>query len=326
MALNERSHEDYTIGWICALPLEMAASKATLDQLHPRLPQSPDDHNVYTLGELYGHNIVIACLPPSIYGIYSASLVATHMLHTFPALRFTLLVGIGGGVPRDRNDIRLGDVVVSKPTGTFGGVVQYDLGKSIGSNRLQRTGALNKPPAILLAASSHLQADHMIGNSQIPFHLANIMARFPKRTSPSYPGCEYDILFQPQYQHVGDPNAICNNCSYGHIVPRPPRPSSNPQIHYGLIASGNQVIKHGVMRDDIAGDLGGDILCFEMEAAGLMNDFKCLVIRGICDYADSHKNKIWQPYAAVAAAAYAKELLSVIPVVQIQTSPKAYTE
>jgi hypothetical protein len=49
-----------------------------------------------------------------------------------------------------------------------------------------------------------------------------------------------------------------------------------------------------------------------MEAAGLMISFPCLVIRGICDYADSHKNKTWQPYAAGTAAAYAKEMLSVI--------------
>lgn len=58
----------------------------------------------------------------------------------------------------------------------------------------------------------------------------------------------------------------------------------------------------------------GDIICVEMEAAGLMDSFPCLVIRGICDYADSHKNKKWQPYAAATAAAYMKELLSVIPV------------
>jgi hypothetical protein len=44
-----------------------------------------------------------------------------------------------------------------------------------------------------------------------------------------------------------------------------------------------------------------------------MNNFPCLVIRGICDYSDSHKNKTWQLYAALTAAAYAKELLSVIP-------------
>ena len=45
-----------------------------------------------------------------------------------------------------------------------------------------------------------------------------------------------------------------------------------------------------------------------------MNDFRCLVIRGICDYADSHKNKTWQPYAAATAAACAKEILSLVPV------------
>jgi hypothetical protein len=69
-------------------------------------------------------------------------------------------------------------------------------------------------------------------------------------------------------------------------------------------------------RDDISKKLGG-VLCFEMEAAGLMDRFPCLVIRGICDYADSHKNKTWQPYAAAAASAYAKELLSTISAAEV---------
>jgi nucleoside phosphorylase len=63
-------------------------------------------------------------------------------------------------------------------------------------------------------------------------------------------------------------------------------------------------------------ELGG-MLCFEMEAAGLMNSFPCLVIRGICDYADSHKNKRWQPYAAATAAVCAKEVLSAIPPAEV---------
>ncbi|THX92985.1 hypothetical protein D6D08_02284 [Aureobasidium pullulans] len=66
-------------------------------------------------------------------------------------------------------------------------------------------------------------------------------------------------------------------------------------------------------RDEIAEALGGQILCFEMEAAGLMNDFSCLIVRGICDYADSHKQDQWQRYAAATAAAYAKELILLIP-------------
>jgi hypothetical protein len=70
-------------------------------------------------------------------------------------------------------------------------------------------------------------------------------------------------------------------------------------------------MRHGATRERLRKEL--DVLCFEMEAAGLMDDFPCLVVRGICDYADSHKNKRWQGYAAATAAAYAKELLSVIP-------------
>jgi len=87
-------------------------------------------------------------------------------------------------------------------------------------------------------------------------------------------------------------------------------------IHYGTIASGNQVMRYATERDEISKKLGG-VLCFEMEAAGLMNRFPCLVIRGICDYADSHKNKRWQPYAAATAAVYAKELLSVISAAEV---------
>jgi len=84
------------------------------------------------------------------------------------------------------------------------------------------------------------------------------------------------------------------------------------RVHYGLIASGNQVIKDAKFRDRLNESLGGNILCVEMEAAGLMNDFPCIVIRGICDYADSQKNKDWQEHAAAVAAACAKELLEYV--------------
>ncbi|CAH0017225.1 unnamed protein product, partial [Clonostachys rhizophaga] len=57
-----------------------------------------------------------------------------------------------------------------------------------------------------------------------------------------------------------------------------------------------------------------------MEAAGLMDIRPCLPIRGICDYSDSHKNKEWQRYAAATAAAYAGELLEVLPVAEVQTT------
>ncbi len=74
-------------------------------------------------------------------------------------------------------------------------------------------------------------------------------------------------------------------------------------------------MKHGATRDRLREELG--ILCFETEAAGLVDTYPCVVVRGICDYADSHKNDLWQPYAAATAAAYAKELVLVIPPQQV---------
>ena len=93
-------------------------------------------------------------------------------------------------------------------------------------------------------------------------------------------------------------------------------------MHYGTIASGNQVIKDAAVRDRLSAELGR-VLCFKMEAAGLINSFLCLVVRGVCDYADSYKNKRWQAYAATTAAGYAKEMLSVIPLSEVAKSRTA---
>jgi hypothetical protein len=60
------------------------------------------------------------------------------------------MVGIGGGIPSNEYDIRLGDVVVSLPSDQAGGVIQFDLGEEeIGG--FKRVGSLNKPPKLLRA-------------------------------------------------------------------------------------------------------------------------------------------------------------------------------
>jgi len=117
---------------------------------------------------------------------------------------------------------------------------------------------------------------------------------------------------------VDEEEKSCRFCDKTKVVKRKPR---DMLVHYGLIASGNQVIKDATLRDTLSKGLGGNVLCVEMEAAGLMNDFPCIVVRGICDYADSHKNKDWQEYAAAVAAALAKELLSVVPPQEVEQMP-----
>ncbi|KAN0072745.1 hypothetical protein V8E54_008859 [Elaphomyces granulatus] len=313
MSAMPMTHEDYTVAWICALPLEAAAAKAMLDKTHPQLLQSAADDNAYMLGEISGHNIVIACLPSGVYGTVSAATVAANMRTTFPSIRFGLMIGIGGGVPSMNNDIRLGDVVVSKPTGVLGGVVQYDYGKTVASGVFQQTGMMNQPPQVLLNAIARLHADEILGNNQsiveVISNALNTNVQTKSKSLFSRPADGHDRLFKPAYDHPPSEDT-CINCEQRQLIHRHPRTSDEPQIHYGLIASGNQVMKHGETRDRLGKEYG--MLCFEMEAAGLMNQLPCLVIRGICDYSDSHKNKHWQGYAALAAAAYARILLSVV--------------
>ncbi|KAK2589553.1 hypothetical protein QQS21_012766 [Conoideocrella luteorostrata] len=338
------SHSDYLVGWICALPKELVAATAMLDEEYASLPKPPNDHNAYTFGRVGNHNVVIACLAKGEIGNNNAATVATRMASTFPSIKFGLLVGIGGGVPKS---VRLGDVVVSTPTSKFGGVVQWDFGKAEKAGAFQQTGALNRPPTALLTALTKLERDHDMKGSKIPEYLENLKAKWP-RLVPKYirTSSLRDVLFRADYGHVEKPTFgqtgtpdeaeedeeddeddeddeeeeadCCINCDPSKIVSRRAR---DMRVHYGLIASGNQVIKDATFRDEVNKRLGGKVLCFEMEAAGLMNDFPCIVIRGICDYADSHKNKAWQEHAAAVAAAFAKELLSVVEPGEVDHMP-----
>ena len=308
-------HGDYTVGWICALPTELAAAVAMLDERHNPLPQDSHDHNNYTLGRIGVHNVAIACLSSGVTGTTSAAIVASHMRSILPSIRFGLMVGVGGGAPSAKNDIRLGDVVISKPDRRSGGVIQYDFGKTVQEGRFVRTGSLNRPPTVLLSAVNTLQTRHRMDEPELTKYLADMRLKYPKmQEDRTYPGPQHDQLFEAQYNHQEDDDT-CISCDRLHMVSRSIRSNGVSAVHYGLIASGNQVMRDGVTRDRLRREL--DVLCFEMEAAGLMDDFPCLVIRGICDYADTHKNKRWQPYAAAVAAAYAKELLCVIPANQV---------
>ena len=93
------------------------------------------------------------------------------------------------------------------------------------------------------------------------------------------PASKEDQLFQKDYDH-GEGKSDCRSCSKKKVVRRKPRNQRNPIVHYGLIGSANQVMKDANTRGKLRVDEG--ILCFEMEAAGLMNDFPCIVIRGMC--------------------------------------------
>lgn len=290
------TQSDYTIAWICALPLELAASRAMLDEEHRPLSITGDE-NAYVLGRIDQHNVVMACLPGQ-YGMNNAAIVATNLKRSFPGIRATLMVGIGGGAP-GMADLRLGDVVV----GTR--VMQYDMGKVLSGDNFRETADAKIPAWLLNSAISIIRSKNGPDRSNSGI-TSFLRSRLPTLSRPTHP----DRLFQASYDHLpGAPT--CDGCDPDKVQPRRVRLSDEPKVHYGGIASGNRVMKNAKTRDDIAQRLS--VLCFEMEAAGMMDNLHCLPIRGICDYSDSHKNKEWQDYAAATAVAYARALLEALP-------------
>ncbi|KAH7207384.1 hypothetical protein DER44DRAFT_867319 [Fusarium oxysporum] len=309
--------QKYTVGWICAVTTEFVAARAFFDEKHDQLETIADnDNNNYALGKIGKHNVVMAVLPKSEYGTTSAATVARDMLRSFPNIRFGLMVGIGGGAPNAKHDIRLGDVIVSTRGSGKGGVFQYDYGKAIQEHAFVTTGSLNQPPQLLLTALSGLEAEYELEGHQLNAHVDRALERWPRlRQKYSRPPSDSDRLYRPDIVHPDSSDGCADVCSNDPacLVDRKERgeQEDDPAIHYGLIASANQLMKDALARDKLAASM--DVLCFEMEAAGLMNHFPCLVIRGICDYSDSHKGKEWQGFAAMMAAAYAKDLLRQIP-------------
>ncbi|PWY92266.1 purine and uridine phosphorylase [Aspergillus heteromorphus CBS 117.55] len=282
----------------------MSAVRFMLDEEHSLTRRSPLAR--YICGRLSGYNVVIVTLSINAQGKVFTAVAACELRANFPNLVHFLLVGIGGGVPSQGTDVRLGDVVIGAPGDQHAGIVQYDLGKEQIDGFVRR-GYLAPPPRDLLEI--------------LPLEMSTLESKFTSSVKKVQDRCLYpqfirpppeqDLLFESTYPHSPG-NDSCECCDRCYVIPRSPRENDTmPTIHYGLIASGDRVIKNAIKRDELAREAGGAI-CFEMEAAGLMNDFPCLVIRGICDYCDSHKNDAWHEYAAVAAAAVAKEILELI--------------
>ncbi|KAI7973959.1 hypothetical protein EIK77_004979 [Talaromyces pinophilus] len=292
------AHGDYTVGWICALPeTELVAAMAMLDEKHPGLPATdPHDANSYVLGRIGDHNVVIACLPAATTGKVSAATVAKDMIRSFPAIRFGLMVGIGGGAPyygargdensatveeedesseyseddsEDIRDIRLGDVVISLHSKSSDAVVQYDFGKSLQKREFVRSGGkLNKPPNLVLSAVSYLKAQHELDGHRISEILSKLALNHPANASKfQYPGSKNDCLFKSTIVHI-EGKKSCKACREldSSLVMRKDRPDNSPRLHYGTIGSADQVMKDAILRDKWARE--ESIICFEIEAAG----------------------------------------------------------
>ncbi|KAF9761382.1 hypothetical protein IL306_003841 [Fusarium sp. DS 682] len=302
--MKELSPELYTIAWIAPLEIEAQAALHMLDHRHDgRFPIGRGDDYVFIAGDINGHNIVIATLPAGQeYGNGSAAALASQIKKFFSNLWFGLLVGVAAGLPNLHKippiDIRLGDVLVGLPDGESAGLVAYDLGKETPDGfQLLRSGRVlaNTETVIRSAIGSiRLMAPHET-NIFLPFY-ESIRDKEHSKGTFADPGQEVDTFFDI------DDDGIESS------IQRTPRPTDRrTHVWYGSIGSGDKLTKNIRKRNKLRDRFG--LIGLEMEAAGTMNRIPVGVIRGVCDYADQHKNKEWQPYAAAMAAAYAKAVI-----------------
>jgi nucleoside phosphorylase len=149
---------------------------------------------------------------------------------------------------------------------------------------------LNAPPPVLLTHIAHLQAAQMTRSEDaISTIVTDILKQNPDIKEAFTPPAQHtDYLFRSLYHHINQENDY-KKCDQQQLRYQEPRDNTAPHIHYGLIASRDQVIKDSKKQDSLAQQLG--ILCFKMEAAGLINQLPTLIIQDIYNYCNSHKQK-----------------------------------
>ncbi|KUL91027.1 hypothetical protein ZTR_01003 [Talaromyces verruculosus] len=323
--MRPKSRNDFTIAIICALPLEADAVDGLFDETYDRLgkyySKQPGDVNAYINGRIGNHNVVLCYLPGM--GTADAASVASSLSVSYAGVELALVVGICGGAPSTPSgqEIFLGDVIISDS------VIEYDFGRQYPGGFQRKSGVkdtLGRPNREIRTLLNALKGERTSNEFQtrIQQYVDTLQQAGIRWRCPQI----HDILFESSYvhKHHGSSTCVCSDisgeicsgalerncddlgCDKSQII-RCREDAVRVLTHIGTLASANTVMKSGHHRDDIVKK--EEVIGFEMEGAGVWSNIPCIVMKGVCDYADSHKNKAWQAYAAATGASAAKAFL-----------------
>ncbi|KAK6527690.1 hypothetical protein TWF694_004671 [Orbilia ellipsospora] len=311
-----KTRDEFRIAIFCALSLEANPVHALFDEVYNdgddiHLKQY-GDKNAYTVGRIGSHNIVL-CHLPRMGGLSAASALA-HLHTSYTQIQLVLVVGICGATPflSSGGEVVLGDLIVSDS------VVKYDFGRQYAEKFERKKGkeeTLGPPDPEIQALLEKLRTK--MSKDGFEKETANILQVLQKGKDDEYryPGSKHDILCSKcgtrSETVLGTRREVYGTLGCGgEKVRRRRLTKSNilPSLHIGRFASADTVMKSGKHRDELVKEEG--VIGFEMEGAGVWGRAPCIVIKGVCDYADSHKNKLWQDYAAATAAAGAAAFIN----------------
>ncbi|KAH8653692.1 hypothetical protein BX600DRAFT_515940 [Xylariales sp. PMI_506] len=325
-----RDRGEFGIAIICALPLEADYVQLAFDRHWEKegkqYGKRQGDKNAYTTGSIGQHNVVLVHMPSM--GNTTSAAVAANLVFSFPNIQLCLVVGICGAVPfpqGTKDEIILGDVIMSTS------LVQYDFGRQYPAGFDRKRGvedSLGRANREVLAMVAKLKTRRGCEDlrDQLKDHLLRLQSKAPSAT---YPGADLDQLYEASYPHrhqlptnnscdkcrddIETCSASCAElgCEATRLIRRQrldsPKQNSEigiepiPSVHFGPFGSANSVMKSAAHRDMIS--KADRVLAFEMEGAGVWTELPTIVMKAACDYADSHKHKNWQQYAAASAAA-----------------------
>ena len=298
----------FEIAIFCALPAEADAVRALFDNYwddgDPSFGRADGDTNAYSTGSIGRHNVVLVHMAG--IGKGHAALASQCRL-SFTGIKLAIVAGTCGAVPLTPEDreIVLGDVIIST------GIVEFDRGRQQ-TERFVRSdkswNTMGRPSVEVRAILRKLQGMHP--RKKMQRKLAQYLEVLGDEPSleAGYPGAAHDRLFEPTNSHRVQGQS-CEECGCGQEMVRRrfSQRQLRPLVHLGLLGSSDVMMQSGKHRDGIARSEG--ILGFEMEAAGIWDSFPCVVIKGVSNYADSHKSKMWKRYAAATSAACVKAFL-----------------
>ncbi|KUL82839.1 hypothetical protein ZTR_09219 [Talaromyces verruculosus] len=323
-----KSRTEFRTAIICALTPEAEAVEALFDETYDKFGKiygkRRGDANSYINGRIGKHDIVLCCMPGM--GKGSAASVASSLRVSYTGVQLALVVGICGGAPNPFGDqeIFLGDVIISNT------LVEYDFGRQYPSGFERKSDALRRPDQeirTLLAALSTSRARAEFQEETL-HHLHKIQQQGPRWQHPGC-GCVESDLPDDICEEAYEKNCNSLGCDENRINRRRDK-TGKPSIHIGKVATADMIMKSGEHRDRIISK--ERVIGFEMEGAGVWDNVSCIIIKGVCDYADSHKNKTWQAYAAATGASTAKAFLQYRPVdrevrdLSTEYAPSRYTK
>ncbi|KAI9682601.1 MAG: hypothetical protein M1822_006899 [Bathelium mastoideum] len=314
----------YTVGWLCATDEELTVALASLDEAHLSPALSNPGETTYKYGSIIGRHAVhdVVVVRPIATGKTSMVKAVQGLgRENFPNLDRTFFVGVAGALPRPSveddpaNKIEKGDVVVAySPNRRGDAVIEYDRISELGEVGSVLKHHTDKTSHALQSAFDIWFKDYEAKETNVEKILQLMLDQNEKFNAP---GPDQDLLFYDETKHCGNRDD-CSQCEQKAAPYRRRQGKQEPyrkarfypiKVHRGLILTGDAVVKSSVTRKGIKAKYPA-ALCVDTESATMMDEFHPLVIRAISDYADSHYGKAWVSYAAAAAAAVAKDIIT----------------